>query len=119
MAVGVAVLVGHWFPLFLRFRGGAGLGPSMGVGFGIHPLAAFISTLVGLFTVWRVVHNSVYAVGVGFAGFLVVGPLLGVPLPLALAVVGVPFLAAPRRYVLPWAVHRLQGLRRRRASRAP
>ena len=35
VAAGAAAIVGHWHPVFLRFRGGAGLATAVGAGIGL------------------------------------------------------------------------------------
>ena len=49
---GVTCVVGHVFPIWLRFKGGKGVATSAGVVFGLMPLAAVI-----IFLVWVVVFE--------------------------------------------------------------
>lgn len=49
VAVGLAAILGHNFSPFLRFKGGKGVATSLGVVFGIAPLAA-----LGGFAVWGI-----------------------------------------------------------------
>ncbi len=76
VAAGAAAVLGHWYPVFLRFRGGAGLAPSLGVGFGVLPLAALIGFVPGVLTLVRF-RSTGDAAGVGFALFLIAGVLMG------------------------------------------
>jgi glycerol-3-phosphate acyltransferase PlsY len=48
----VFVIIGHTFPLWLRFKGGKGVATSAGAVFGLMPLAA-----VSIFLVWVVVFE--------------------------------------------------------------
>lgn len=47
-AVSVFAIVGHWFPVFLRFKGGAGLATGLGVGVALLGWWGLIPTVVGL-----------------------------------------------------------------------
>ena len=72
IVAGAAVVVGHWYPLFLRFRGGAGLAPAIGLGLGALPLAFLVGVVPGLVVLHR--HNSTgHAAGVAFITFLLAG----------------------------------------------
>ena len=42
------VVVGHWFPVFLRFRGGAGLAAGVGAGIGLIGAWVWIPVVAGL-----------------------------------------------------------------------
>ncbi|GAB6088332.1 glycerol-3-phosphate 1-O-acyltransferase PlsY [Alkaliphilus crotonatoxidans] len=46
---GVAVVIGHNWPVFLKFKGGKGIATSIGVGLMIHPPSALICIAIGLF----------------------------------------------------------------------
>ncbi len=52
LAVGVAAILGHVFPIYLKFKGGKGVSTSFGVGLGLWPYFT-ISALVAL-SVWVV-----------------------------------------------------------------
>jgi glycerol-3-phosphate acyltransferase PlsY len=52
IAAAVFVIIGHTFPLWLRFKGGKGVATSAGAVFGLMPLAA-----VSIFLVWVVVFE--------------------------------------------------------------
>ncbi|MEW9122326.1 MAG: glycerol-3-phosphate 1-O-acyltransferase PlsY [Thermotaleaceae bacterium] len=55
---GIAVVIGHNWPIFLGFRGGKGIATTIGVGFSIHPLIAFICTVIGIIIVIRTKYVS-------------------------------------------------------------
>ena len=47
---GVSSVIGHSYPVWLRFKGGKGVATSFGVVFGLIPLAALIAVMVWLIT---------------------------------------------------------------------
>ena len=51
MVCGIAVIIGHNFPVLLKFKGGKGIATSIGVFFIIDPLVAFITISIGLLIV--------------------------------------------------------------------
>lgn len=53
VVAGAAAVVGHWYPLFNRFKGGAGLATSAGVAIALMPLAGVIGLGVGMLTIAR------------------------------------------------------------------
>ena len=75
---GAAAVVGHWHPLFLRFRGGAGAATAVGAGIGLGPFPGLIGLGVGLLAL-IVIRNTGFAIGIGYGGFLVVSLLRGMP----------------------------------------
>lgn len=50
LALGVAALLGHIFPVYVGFRGGKGIATLLGIVLAIHPQAALISIIVFLIT---------------------------------------------------------------------
>jgi len=77
LAVGVAAIVGHIFPIYLRFKGGKGVSTSFGVALGIWPyftLSAAIALVVWVVVVliWRYVSLASICASVAFATALVV-----------------------------------------------
>lgn len=53
IVAGAAAVVGHWYPIFNRFRGGAGLATSAGVVIALMPLAGTIGMAAGMLTIAR------------------------------------------------------------------
>ncbi len=53
LAVGCAAILGHIFPVYLKFRGGKGIATSLGVALGLWPYYTICATLA--FAVWAVV----------------------------------------------------------------
>jgi len=50
LALGIAALLGHIFPVFAGFRGGKGVATLTGILLGVHPEAALICTAVFVLT---------------------------------------------------------------------
>jgi glycerol-3-phosphate acyltransferase PlsY len=50
---GVCVLVGNLFPVFLKFKGGKGVGTSVGVFFSLLPIQSALGALVFGIAAWR------------------------------------------------------------------
>lgn len=63
---GVAVFLGHLFPLFANFRGGKGVATSLGIVVGIHPPAAGISLIIFLIILIISKYVSLGAIIVAF-----------------------------------------------------
>lgn len=74
-AAGGAAIAGHWYPLFLRFKGGAGLATAVGGGIALAPVAGLAALGLGLATV-GVIHNSGRAALVGYIGFIALSVFL-------------------------------------------
>jgi len=60
LAVGIAAILGHVFPIYLKFKGGKGVSTSLGIGLGLWPyftVSAVIALLiwVALVLTWRYV----------------------------------------------------------------
>src|SRR5438874_1571997 len=72
-AIGLAAVIGHTWPLYLRFRGGKGVATSGGVLLALAPVALVIAVLCWFLTV-RLTHlaslSSLVAVGVGFSSLV-------------------------------------------------
>ena len=75
VAGAAAALLGHWLPVFMRFRGGAGLATAIGSGVALAPLLALIAVAVGLVSVvvWR---RTVESAAVGYGVMIVAAFLL-------------------------------------------
>lgn len=81
MLAGLAVLLGHMFPLYLGFKGGKGVATSLGVMFGVFPyyfLAALPAVAVFLltFTLTRIISISSILGAIAFPVFLALIGLL-------------------------------------------
>ena len=55
----VASVIGHSFPVWLKFRGGKGVATSAGALFGLVPLAALIAVVIWLLVFWFTRYVSV------------------------------------------------------------
>jgi glycerol-3-phosphate acyltransferase PlsY len=53
LAVGIAAILGHIFPLYLKFKGGKGVATSFGVALGIWPY--YTIPCIALFILWAVI----------------------------------------------------------------
>lgn len=53
VVAGLAAIVGHVFPVWLRFRGGKGVATALGVFAPLAPVAALVCLVVFVSTVWR------------------------------------------------------------------
>jgi acyl phosphate:glycerol-3-phosphate acyltransferase len=58
----VAVVIGHCFPLWLKFRGGKGVATSAGALFGLMPLATLIAVVIWISVFWFTRYVSVASV---------------------------------------------------------
>ncbi len=83
LLAGPAVIAGHGFPVFLRFRGGKGVASTFGVIMAWMPEAALggLATF-GLSQLF--LHDFNKSIVVGVVTLLVLPPFLGYPLPMAL-----------------------------------
>ncbi len=81
LAVGIAAILGHIFPLYLKFRGGKGVATSLGVALGLWPyytMCAFVALGVWAVVVltWRYVSLASIAASVVFPTALLLVVLL-------------------------------------------
>jgi len=77
LAVGCAAIIGHIFPVYLRFKGGKGVATSFGVALGLWPYytvcaAVAITTWVVFVLIWRYVSLASLAGSVAFPLALIV-----------------------------------------------
>jgi glycerol-3-phosphate acyltransferase PlsY len=107
LAVGIAAILGHVFPIYLDFKGGKGVATSFGVALGLWPyftVCALIALLVWLAVVlvWRYVSLASICASVTFPVALVVGMLtvpgwdVAVLWPLLIAAILIPLLVILR-----------------------
>ncbi|MBI3803413.1 MAG: glycerol-3-phosphate 1-O-acyltransferase PlsY [Nitrospirae bacterium] len=59
--VGFAAIVGHIFPLFLKFKGGKGVATSFGVFLGLSPIIALSALVIWIAAAWLTRYSSVGA----------------------------------------------------------
>ena len=71
---GAAAVVGHWHPVFLKFKGGMGLAPAIGAGIALAPITSLIALLIGLSTL-AIIRNTGYAAVTGYIAFVSLNPV--------------------------------------------
>ncbi len=81
LAVGCAAVLGHIFPIYVKFKGGKGVATSFGVALGLWPYYTICAALsFGIWAVvvlaWRYVSLASIAASIGFPIFLVVAMIL-------------------------------------------
>ena len=79
-AAGAAALLGQWYPVFLRFRGGAGLASAVGAGLGLALLPGLIAFLLALLAL-LIIRSTGYAAAIGYVGFVLLAVFLGTAWP--------------------------------------
>ena len=75
-AAGATALLGHWLPVFMRFRGGAGLATAIGAGLALTPVLGAIGGLAGLVSL-VLLRRSVESAVIGYAALIAAGVFLG------------------------------------------
>ncbi|MSQ40516.1 MAG: hypothetical protein EXR55_02415 [Dehalococcoidia bacterium] len=80
-----AALLGHFFPVFWRFRGGTGMAAGMGAATGFLPLGSLVGLVSGV-AILGITRNTGYSGGAYFVAMVVAGALLDRSLPGAIAV---------------------------------
>ena len=60
-AAGLAVFLGHLYPVFFRFQGGKGVATALGVLMGVHPLLGLATALTWLIIAWFFRYSSLAA----------------------------------------------------------
>jgi len=107
LAVGSAAIIGHIFPIYLRFKGGKGVATSFGVALGLWPYytvcaAVAIATWVVFVLTWRYVSLASLAGSVAFPLALIIaiatmpGWDFGSLWPLLIAAVFIPLMVIVR-----------------------
>ncbi len=81
LAVGIAAILGHVFPIYLKFKGGKGVSTSFGVGLGLYPyftLGALVAlaSWVTLVLIWRYVSLASIGASITFPVTLLVAMAL-------------------------------------------
>ena len=71
---GAAAVVGHWHPVFLKFRGGMGLAPAIGAGIALAPLPALIAILLGLL-ILLTIRSTGHAALIGYVALVGFSPV--------------------------------------------
>ena len=71
LAVGCAAVMGHVFPVYLRFKGGKGVATSLGVVLGLYPYytipgVTVLAIWVGTVLIWRYISLASIAAAVAF-----------------------------------------------------
>lgn len=68
LALGVAALIGHIFPVYVGFRGGKGVATLLGILWGVHPQAAMIclGIFLTIFLITRYVSLSSMVTAIAF-----------------------------------------------------
>ncbi|SCX87503.1 glycerol-3-phosphate 1-O-acyltransferase PlsY [Alkaliphilus peptidifermentans] len=59
---GIAVIIGHNWPVALKFKGGKGIATSIGVGLFVQPLSALICIIIGVIILFRFKYVSLASV---------------------------------------------------------
>jgi glycerol-3-phosphate acyltransferase PlsY len=107
LAVGCAAIIGHVFPVYLRFKGGKGVATGFGVALGFWPYytlcaAAALMVWIVFVLIWRYISLASLAASVVFPVVLVLAIAI-IPgwrfsdlWPLFLVAIGVPFLVFVR-----------------------
>ena len=73
---GAAAVAGHWYPLFLRFRGGAGLATAIGAAVALSAIPGGVGLAVGVGSV-PVIRSSAHCALLGFIALVVTGVVVG------------------------------------------
>jgi glycerol-3-phosphate acyltransferase PlsY len=81
LAVGCAAILGHIFPIYIKFRGGKGVATSFGVALGLWPYyticaLAAIAIWVVVVLVWRYVSLASIAASIAFPVALILATIL-------------------------------------------
>jgi glycerol-3-phosphate acyltransferase PlsY len=74
VATGIAAIVGHMFPCWLRFRGGKGVATALGVVAYLAPWPTVAAVLIFVlsFAIWRIVSLASILASIGFAAVQIV-----------------------------------------------
>ena len=106
VVVGLAAIIGHNWPVFLRFRGGRGILTTMGVVIILpvmndlvpwEAVAALVIAVLG----WFIVHNAPLGVGCAIAALPLVSLVIGKPLPMTIGFLVMFLIVVLRRLTAP------------------
>ena len=97
---GLSCIIGHWYPVFLKFRGGMGLACAIGIAIVLMPVQALISSIPTLIVLW-LIRSVGHAVAVGFSIFFCICLYLGYDWNYSLVISSIPILALVRERLLP------------------
>ena len=100
IVVGFATVTGHWFPVFLKFRGGAGLATAIGVTYAIMPITSLIGTPFVLIALY-LSHNTAWSAVLGYAVFIIAAYFLDSNMVQAVAIICLTGLTAIRQQLIP------------------
>ena len=106
VAVGLAAITGHNWPVFLRFSGGRGIATALGVAIILPALNNLVPWGLIVFVVIAVIgvfifHNVPVGVGAGIAALPLVSWLVNEPLPLTLGFLAIFLIVIVRRLTVP------------------
>lgn len=101
VAVGVATIIGHNWPVFLRFNGGRGVVTTMGVAFLLMPWGIVIFVIMALPTLW--LKSSPLPVLAAIAALPIASLVLHQPLALTLGLLAMFIILVIRRLAVPRA----------------
>lgn len=60
MIIGIAVIIGHIWPIYYRFHGGGGLAATLGVLLVLNPLVTLLSVLIATIFGMFIIHETVF-----------------------------------------------------------
>jgi glycerol-3-phosphate acyltransferase PlsY len=83
LAVGCSAILGHVFPIYLRFRGGKGVSTSFGVALGLWPYYSFCAVVslvvwIAVVYIWRYVSLASIAASIAFL-LTLVSAIIAIP----------------------------------------
>lgn len=110
MAAGVVAMVGHNWPIFLKFRGGRGAASALGVFIALVPMPAIPISLVSL-ALLPIVKSATIVIGLIMISTPFVALLIGAPDSMVAYCVGLPVMVGVRHYITSRTLQRLEDAR--------
>ena len=110
MAAGVVAMVGHNWPIFLKFRGGRGAASALGVFIALVPMPAIPISLVSL-ALLPIVKSATIVIGLIMISTPFVALLIGAPDSMVAYCVGLPVMVGVRHYITSRNLQRLEDTR--------